>query len=108
MACVSGVSLALLVIMFADLMNMSKQLNTLKTDVSQSTPASDASQLTALQNSVSNLSSKMNQPSLMSLNSTTCTGTLSEDLSGSATQVGYSTNMDLSGDTPVDLTCRSL
>lgn len=78
--------------------------------------SSDSSQLSALQSSVSDLTSKISaipttssssSPSLLS-KEMTCTGTLSQSLSGSASQVGSFTEYNLSGSSPIDLTCNPL
>jgi hypothetical protein len=78
--------------------------------------SSDSSQLSALQSSVSDLSSKVSAIPTSSSSSSpspssselTCTGTLSQSLSGSASQVGSFTDYDLSGSSPIDLTCNPL
>lgn len=77
--------------------------------------SSDSSQLSGLQSSLSDLSTKVNaipttpaaQPSLTS-KELTCTGTLSQSLSGSASQIGTFTDYNLTGSSPINLTCNGL
>lgn len=73
---------------------------------------SDKAQLSSIQLSIGSLSDKLNtpttQPATTSSKMMTCTGTLSQSLSGSASQVGSFTNYYLSGSSPISLTCNSL
>lgn len=79
--------------------------------------SADAAKLSSLQNSMSDLSSKLDsqstqpaQPALSTSTSKelTCTGTLSQNLSGSASSVGSFTDYSLSGSSPLNLTCNPL
>lgn len=75
--------------------------------------SSDKVQLSAIQSSLGSLSDKMNiSQSRSSTTSTSrqmnCMGTLSQNLSGSASQVGSFTNYSLSGSSPINLTCTPM
>lgn len=109
-----GIGLAcmvLLVIVLVNQLSIHKQLKTLSDTSPQTTASNDSSQLTALQNSVNDLPAKVGaaqSPVTSASTSMTCTGTLSQNLSGSASQIGSFTDYSLSGSSPIDLTCNKL
>lgn len=78
--------------------------------------SSDATQLSNIQGSIGNLTDKVNalptstiQPDTVTPSKTmNCSGTLSQNLSGSASQIGSFTDYNLSGNSPIDLTCNNL
>jgi hypothetical protein len=101
----------LLIILLINQLSINKQLKTLNDNSSQTATSNNSSQLTSLQNSVNALSTKVGTtqtPTVNTSDSMTCTGTLSQDLSGSASQIGSFTDYSLSGSSPIDLTCNKL
>ena len=123
------ISIVLLVVIVSDVLTLDKKINSINTNVAQltSTPTSStspssktsstptlslpsshdySSQLTSIQSSLESLSLKVSELSTNSGSGTSsCSGTLSENLSGSADQIGSFTDYSLSGSSPIDLTC---
>jgi len=72
---------------------------------SSSSPTDYTTTLNSIQSTVNAIQAKVNAPSLNSL-SHTCFGTFSQNLSGSANQLGNLTYYSLSGSSPINLTCN--
>jgi cytoskeletal protein RodZ len=71
---------------------------------SSSSPTDYTSTLNSIQTTVNAIQTKVNTPAISS-SSHTCNGTFSQDLSGTALQSGSDTFYNLSGSSPLNLTC---
>jgi len=117
----SAVCIVLLIFLLFNVMSIKKQVKTLSANGIQSasssqqstsnnsTPtSSDSTQLTCIQNSLNTLVARPAPTTSASSGSMTCSGTLSQSLSGSASQIGSFTDYNLSGSSPINLTCNNL
>ena len=83
--------------------NLSQGTSQSSSTASSSSPADYATTLNSIQTTVNAIQTKVNMPAFTS--SHNCNGTLSQDLSGNANQIGSFTNISLSGSNPINLTC---
>jgi hypothetical protein len=110
-----GWILALTVINLGFLLLVDLRVHSIYNDVKNSGSGAISSQLTGIESQLSSQAANKStvQPTTPTTTDTvsktiTCTGTLSQNLSGSATAIGSFTNYDLSGSSPIDLTCDTL
>ena len=104
---ITTVCVMLLAVVLVNQLSINKRIRSL----GSGSQASDTSQLTSLQSSVDALSAKVgasSSPTVSPSTMMTCTGTLSQNLSGSASQIGSFTDYSLSGSSPINLTCNKL
>ena len=83
--------------------NLSQGTSQSSSTASSSSPADYATTLNSIQTTVNAIQTKVNMPAFTS--SHNCNGTLSQDLSGHANQIGDFTYFSLSGSSPINLTC---
>ena len=100
----------LMVIVLVKLSTVESKIANLSQGTSQSSSTASSSSLTdyattlnSIQTTVNAIQTKVNMPAFTS--SHNCNGTLSQDLSGNANQIGSFTNISLSGSNPINLTC---
>ena len=100
----------LMVIVLVKLSTVESKIANLSQGTSQSSSTASSSSLTdyattlnSIQTTVNAIQTKVNMPAFTS--SHNCNGTLSQDLSGHANQIGSFTNISLSGSSPINLTC---
>ena len=84
--------------------NLSQGTSQSSSTASSSSPADYSTTLNSIQTTVNAIQTKVNMPAITS-SSHNCNGTLSQDLSGHANQIGSFTNISLSGSSPINLTC---
>ena len=103
-------SSVLMVIVLVKLSAVESKVANLSQGTSQSSSTASSSSLTdyattlnSIQTTVNAIQTKVNMPAFTS--SHNCNGTLSQDLSGHANQIGSFTNISLSGSSPINLTC---
>ena len=103
-------SSVLMVIVLVKLSAVESKVANLSQGTSQSSSTASSSSLTdyattlnSIQTTVNAIQTKVNMPAFTS--SHNCNGTLSQDLSGNANQIGSFTNISLSGSNPINLTC---
>ena len=100
----------LMVIVLVKLSTVESKIANLSQGTSQSSSTASSSSLTdyattlnSIQTTVNAIQTKVNMPAFTS--SHNCNGTLSQDLSGHANQIGDFTYFSLSGSSPINLTC---
>ena len=103
-------SSVLMVIVLVKLSAVESKVANLSQGTSQSSSTASSSSLTdyattlnSIQTTVNAIQTKVNMPAFTS--SHNCNGTLSQDLSGHANQIGDFTYFSLSGSSPINLTC---
>ena len=84
--------------------NLSQGTSQSSSTASSSSPTDYATTLNSIQTTVNAIQTKVNMPAIAS-SSHNCNGTLSQNLSGNANQIGSFTNISLSGSSPINLTC---
>ena len=84
--------------------NLSQGTSQSSSTASSSSPADYSTTLNSIQTTVNAIQTKVNMLAITS-SSHNCNGTLSQNLSGNANQIGDFTYYSLSGSSPINLTC---
>ena len=84
--------------------NLSQGTSQSSSTASSSSPTDYATTLNSIQTTVNAIQTKVNMPAIAS-SSHNCNGTLSQNLSGSTSQICSYTDISLSGSSPINLTC---